>query len=90
MELSAYRVVQESLTNVLKHASASTPGSPSTSATTSSAWRSPTTAMAPVTGASGNGLVGMRERIDLFGGDFTAGPMPRGFAVKARIPLQPA
>ncbi|HYA00716.1 MAG TPA: sensor histidine kinase [Candidatus Binatia bacterium] len=90
IELSAYRVVQESLTNVLKHANAS-------HARVAVDFGSDLLSLeiaddgdgSLVTGASGNGLAGMRERIDLYGGDFSAAPMARGFAVKARIPLQP-
>jgi signal transduction histidine kinase len=37
---------------------------------------------------SGRGIIGMRERATLFGGDLVAGPGPEGgFAVRARIPL---
>jgi signal transduction histidine kinase len=39
-------------------------------------------------GGSGHGLVGMRERVSLFGGELRAGPGPDGgFAVTARFPL---
>ncbi|MFF9560725.1 histidine kinase [Streptomyces albus] len=37
---------------------------------------------------AGHGLIGMRERVTMYGGELTAGPQPRGgFAVRARIPL---
>ncbi|WP_211592138.1 sensor histidine kinase [Microbispora sp. H10836] len=35
----------------------------------------------------GNGLTGMRERVRALGGTLTAGPAPRGFAVRAEIPV---
>jgi signal transduction histidine kinase len=36
----------------------------------------------------GNGIIGMRERVLGLGGDFVAGPDDRGFAVRARFPLE--
>ena len=40
--------------------------------------------------AGGHGLLGMRERVSLFGGELRAGARPGGgFAVSARFPLQP-
>ena len=39
---------------------------------------------------NGHGLAGMRERVQLFGGDLVAGPQPGGgFRVTARLPLEP-
>lgn len=39
-------------------------------------------------GTPGHGLIGMRERVALYGGQFSAGPLPgRGFRVQATIPL---
>jgi len=41
-----------------------------------------------VIGGSGHGIIGMRERVSLLGGEFTAGPLPGyGFQVSAHIPL---
>jgi signal transduction histidine kinase len=92
VELTAYRVVQEALTNTLKHAHASRAGVTLSYDPTAvrvdvgddgrGAARGETTA--------GRGIIGMRERVALFGGEFVAGPMPNGgFRVAARIPLQP-
>jgi signal transduction histidine kinase len=90
VDLSAYRIVQEALTNVLKHAG-----------TTARAEVRLSTddhgvaievlddghgdTMLP---GSGQGIVGMRERAQLLGGSLEAGPRPRGgFQVVARLPI---
>ncbi|BCB87593.1 two-component sensor histidine kinase [Phytohabitans suffuscus] len=89
VDLAAYRVVQESLTNVLRHAGAAT-------ATVRLAYLPREVSVEVVdTGrgaagppGGGHGLVGMRERIAALGGDFTAGPAEGGgFRVYARVPL---
>jgi signal transduction histidine kinase len=93
VDLSAYRIVQEALTNVLKHARART-------AEVHLAYRDGELAIqvnddgigseaVPVAGnGQGQGLIGMRERVSLFGGELRAGPREGGgFAVDARLPL---
>ncbi|MEV0208073.1 sensor histidine kinase [Streptomyces sp. NPDC050788] len=92
---SAYRIIQEALTNVVRHAGA-------TSARLRVSYHPedlaieivdngtggtrPADAVAPP-GTAAHGLVGMRERVHLFGGEFSAGPLPEGgFRVLARIP----
>jgi signal transduction histidine kinase len=92
--LSAYRVVQEALSNALRHA----PGA-ATSVTVEygDEWIEVRVANEPVAGAPdpaprieglGMGLAGMRERVALFGGRLTAGQTSSdGFAVIARMPL---
>lgn len=92
-ELAAYRVVQESLTNTRKHA-----GLAATAAVTLR--YQPDGLIVEVTddglGASGAdtgglGLAGMRERIAMYGGTVTAGPLPGGgFGVTARLPCSKA
>jgi signal transduction histidine kinase len=125
IDLSAYRIVQEALTNVVKHARTSScqvligcgheelvlevtdngaglpvmagaaagagfagdagrPGDgPGWSALDARAGDGGSTI-----GGSGHGIIGMRERVSLLGGEFSAGPRPGyGFQVSAHIPL---
>jgi signal transduction histidine kinase len=89
IDLSAYRIVQEALTNALKHAGKAT-------ATVSIQYGDRALELEIVDdgrgaqngAARGHGLVGMRERAELFGGEFEAGTRPEGgFSVRARFPL---
>ncbi len=91
IELSAYRIAQEALTNSLKHA----PGS----AAHVHVEYGPDTIGIVVTddgpgmetGEGGHGLIGMRERVELFGGTFRVGTEPGGgFGVHARLPIPEA
>ncbi|GAB3836260.1 sensor histidine kinase [Dactylosporangium cerinum] len=89
-EIAAYRVVQEALTNALKHAHGHRTtvyvhhGKNETTVTVDTEGPDPHPA-AP--GGSGRGLVGLRERIGVLGGEFSAGRRTGGgFAVRARIP----
>jgi signal transduction histidine kinase len=88
--LAVCRIVQESLTNTLKH------GGPQPSATVTVSYRPDVidievadTGQAGGPAASGgHGLIGMRERVALYGGTFRAGPNPGGgWLVHAGIPL---
>jgi signal transduction histidine kinase len=90
VDVSAYRIVQEALTNTLKHAGASRadvrlryrPGELELEIIDDGRG-----AAAPVQTAGGLGLIGMRERAALHGGQLTAGPVPGGgFAVRVRLP----
>jgi signal transduction histidine kinase len=99
LELSIYRVVQEALTNVVKHA----PGARATVDVAVSerevtveiadegrpAGGSAGPEVSPALSGPGHGIVGMRERVGAFGGQLVAEPRPvRGFRVLARIPLE--
>ncbi|HZP54228.1 sensor histidine kinase [Actinocrinis sp.] len=93
-DLSAYRVIQEALTNVIKHAGTETARAridygdawlTIEVCNDASATAQPTDAAPP-----GRGLAGMRERALLYGGDLHAGPTQSGgFLVTARLPLPP-
>jgi signal transduction histidine kinase len=131
--MSAYRIVQEALTNVVKHARTSScqvligyrpdeltveitdngagvPALAGTPVMAGALAMAGAPAMAPHHGSaaaaavldpaahgsgvgpggSGHGIIGMRERVTLLGGEFSAGPLPGyGFRVSARIPLPP-
>jgi signal transduction histidine kinase len=93
LDVTAYRLVQEALTNVLKHSAAEwvrvevraeadsvvlevVDGGPARGA--DPGW------------SSGQGLVGMRERVALFGGRLEAGPVGDGWRVHAELPLESA
>jgi signal transduction histidine kinase len=102
VDLSAYRIIQEALTNVVKHAGGGAHCVVSLdygeealhirvtddgggSLVLSPA--SPRGLGVPVAG-TGHGIIGMRERANLCGGDFIAGALPAGgFEVKATLPL---
>jgi signal transduction histidine kinase len=87
--VSAYRIVQEALTNVLKHA-----GPARARVVVRYAGRELELEIVDDgrgsirAGEAGHGLVGMRERVALYGGDFDAGTRNGGgFVVRARLPL---
>lgn len=87
LQLTIYRLVQESLTNVLRHAPASTRVEVELHV-------EPTgmlirvfnaTSLAEVTPSGGKGLIGMRERVSVYDGEVTAGPTPGGWKVEAKL-----
>jgi signal transduction histidine kinase len=90
-DLTAYRIVQEALTNVLKHAGRAQAwvdvrGDGGTLCLTVADDGRGAAAAASATG--GRGLAGMRERVMIFGGTLEAGPRPEGgFLVQARLPM---
>lgn len=93
VDLSAYRIIQEALTNAIKH------GGPN--AQIMVAYSDDAVSVEVTSDASadhdrgqhvvapGHGIIGMRERVALFGGDFSSGPRPGGgFRVAARLPFE--
>jgi signal transduction histidine kinase len=92
LDLTAYRIVQEALTNTLKHAE------PARASIVVS--YDPDALRLEITDdghtsrsaeGSGHGLLGMRERVNLFGGQMDAGPGgDGGYSVSVRLPLEPA
>jgi signal transduction histidine kinase len=91
VDVSVYRIVQEALTNVLKHAGAARAEATigcAADAVTIEVTDDGTGQRSNGSAAGGHGLAGMRERAAVFGGELTAGPRPGGgFAVRARLPL---
>ena len=90
--LAAYRIVQEAVTNVIKHAAPATccvvVTGEADALTVEVTDDGPGTRVSPEIPGTGHGLVGMRERAAVYGGTLTAGPRPGGgFAVTARIPI---
>ena len=89
IDLSAYRIVQEGLTNSLKHANA-------TRADVTVRYRDDELGIEVVDDGAGvatsdglgHGLVGIRERVKIYGGDMNAGTPPEGgFVLSARLPI---
>jgi signal transduction histidine kinase len=87
VELAAYRIVQEALTNVIRHAHAE-------SATVRVEYlrdallvRITDDGRGATGSTNGHGMIGMRERARAVGGTFEAGTADRGFVVSARLPL---
>jgi len=87
---SVYRIAQEALTNVVKHAQA-------TRVTMRVAGGDGEVSVEVVDDGQGgsdftpgHGLIGMRERVAVYGGEFSAGPVPDGFRVFARLPYEDA
>jgi signal transduction histidine kinase len=96
--LTAYRIVQEALTNVVRHAPGATatvrvsivPGGVRIRVTDTGPPAGPVTAAEAVGAVTpGHGIVGMRERAAIFGGTLAAGPVSGGgFQVAAFLPVQ--
>ena len=91
IDLSAYRIVQEGLTNALKHAGPATAEVVVRYGPRDLELEVRDDGRGRASGANGggHGLLGMRERVALYGGDLAAGPRPGGgFALTARLPLE--
>jgi len=96
VDLSAYRIIQEALTNVVRHAGTGAVCVVSLAYTDADLIIRVTDdgglpGLAPpgvVAAGTGHGIIGMRERVHLCGGTFAAGPVPGGgFQVTAALPL---
>lgn len=94
VDLAAYRIVQEALTNVRKHSGASRAIAtieyrPHEVMLTVTDEGASARTEAAATNGNGHGLIGMRERATIYGGTLEAGPQePQGFAVQARLPIE--
>ena len=93
VDLAAFRIVQEALTNVTRHAGPTEAritlayGNSDLTITVEDDGLGPSGAAVPPSGG-GRGIRGMRERVAALGGELEAGPRPEGgFRVRARLPL---
>ena len=91
VDVSAYRIVQEALTNTIKHAGPAhahvrmryLPGALELEISDDGAGRTPRAAN------GGHGLIGMRERVAVYGGRLEAGVQPSGgYVIRARLPFE--
>jgi signal transduction histidine kinase len=90
LDLAAYRIVQEGLTNAMKHA-------PGAATTVTVSWAPHDLALEIHNAAAedpapsdGHGLLGMAERVRIYGGELDAGPDASGWRVTAHLPLSEA
>ncbi|MGW3999005.1 sensor histidine kinase [Amycolatopsis sp. NPDC004772] len=93
--LQAYRIVQEALTNMIKHAPADATGRVGVAVeppevrieVTNTGGHAPP---APALPSSGRGLAGMRQRVEMYHGELTTGPLPDGgYRVRASLVVTP-
>ena len=93
LDASVYRIIQESLTNSLKHAGGGGRArvairyDPSAVTVSVEDERGPGATLPVEEAHDGRGLLGMRQRVALFRGTFAAGPTPAGFRVSAELPI---
>ncbi len=93
VDVAAYRILREALTNAARHGAAARATALityRTSALTVEVDNQTTDAGTPGVEGTGNGIAGMRERVTALGGQFSAGPLPgsREFRVRASFPLE--
>jgi signal transduction histidine kinase len=96
VDLSGYRIIQEALTNVVRHAAPATadlmlrylPGELVIEVTDNG--RVPVAVPSSASLGEGHGIAGMRERVAAYGGTLVAEPTASGFRVLARIPTEQA
>jgi signal transduction histidine kinase len=89
VDLAAYRILQEALTNALKHAGQANVTVALHYGARELEVRIDDDGRGPTANGSGQGLIGMRERVALYGGSFDARPRPGGgFHVRATLPLR--
>ncbi len=95
-QLAVYRIVQESLTNVLRHAGAGARASVTVEregdglvVRVDDSTANPVTARMADDPGEGQGILGMRERAEAYGGTVQASPDSTGWRVRARIPVNP-
>ncbi|MGI8329741.1 sensor histidine kinase [Actinomadura scrupuli] len=88
IDLSAFRIIQEAVTNVVRHASTGTCRVSIDCQERELSIEVVDDGHGGIAGGTGYGLVGMRERVGLLNGDLSAGPRPEGgFRVAARLPV---
>ena len=98
VDLSAYRIIQEALTNVVRHAAPATaeltlryrPGEVVIEVTDDGGAQLKASPPARAGDGPGHGIAGMRERVAIYGGELVAEPTASGFRVLARIPAEEA
>ena len=89
LDISAYRIIQEALTNTLNHARASRVDVRLDYGDVIGIEVVDDGVGAKANGDGGHGLVGMRERVALYRGELEAGPREgRGYVVRARLPVE--
>jgi Signal transduction histidine kinase len=96
MDLAAYRIVQEALTNTVKHGGKATArvnvryGDDYLEIEVTDDGRGAAAPLLAAGESGGHGLIGMKERVALYGGELQTGPVfPGGYRVFARLPLEP-